>query len=231
MSLFTRAYLSTIIVLAGVALAVHLPSLAIADPLRFVTYASMALISAAMKVRLPGVSGTLSVLFLFLLVGIVELSLPETLLIAIAATLVQSYWRPERRPKAIKVVFSASGLVLAVVVANTVYTAPLMASVGLPWRVAAAAFTFFLHVLRRQHLHNRHHPRLNREEINSRDLAQLLFLVVSLLPRRRLSGDPVQLSHARVRLAGFRPHPARRLHHVPIVPAVYREAGRRAASC
>ena len=145
MSFWTRAYLAAIIILGCTALAVHLPSLTVTDPFRFAAYAAMALIAAAMKVRLPGVSGTMSVLFLFLLIGIVELSVAETLLIAIAATIVQSYWRPERRPKVINLAFSAAGLVLAVVIANAVYTAPAFpAGVPLPWRLAAATFTFFV---------------------------------------------------------------------------------------
>ena len=55
------------------------------DPLKFVCYMLAALLASPLKVSLP--SGTLSVNFLFTLLGILELSLPETLLIGLVSTL------------------------------------------------------------------------------------------------------------------------------------------------
>src|SRR5262249_48787729 len=69
------------------------------DPVKFACYLIAALLAASLKVSLPGIEGTLSVNFLFTLLGILELSLPETLLIGIASTLAQFYWRPKGKVK------------------------------------------------------------------------------------------------------------------------------------
>jgi putative nucleotidyltransferase with HDIG domain len=76
------------------------------DPVKFVCYMLAALLASPLKVSLP--SGTLSVNFLFTLLGILELSLPETLLIGLVGTFGQFFWRPARRPHLIQLVFNLS---------------------------------------------------------------------------------------------------------------------------
>jgi diguanylate cyclase (GGDEF)-like protein/putative nucleotidyltransferase with HDIG domain len=63
-----------------------------------------------LKVQLPGIDGTMSVNFLFILLGVVELSLGETLVIGCTATLVQSVWQARNRLDPIKVVFNVFGM-------------------------------------------------------------------------------------------------------------------------
>jgi putative nucleotidyltransferase with HDIG domain len=46
--------------------------------------------------------------FLFTLVGVLEMSLPETLLIGLVSTLAQFYWKPARRLKLVQLVFNLS---------------------------------------------------------------------------------------------------------------------------
>src|SRR5579885_1565477 len=69
------------------------------DPVKFSCYVIAALFASSLQVSLPGIEGTLSVNFLFTLLGIIELSLPETLIIGLASTLAQFYWRPARKLK------------------------------------------------------------------------------------------------------------------------------------
>src|SRR3979411_315101 len=78
------------------------------EPLKFSCYLVAALLASSLKVSLPGIEGTLSVNFLFTLLGILEMSLPETLLIGLASTLAQFYWRPARQLKIIQLVFNLS---------------------------------------------------------------------------------------------------------------------------
>ncbi|HLZ39584.1 MAG TPA: HD domain-containing phosphohydrolase [Candidatus Sulfotelmatobacter sp.] len=78
------------------------------EPVKFVCYATAALLASSLKVSLPGIEGTLSVNFLFTLIGILELSLPETLVIGLASTFAQFYWRPSRKPKLVQLVFNLS---------------------------------------------------------------------------------------------------------------------------
>ena len=78
------------------------------DPVKFVCYLVAVILASSLKVSLPGIEGTLSVNFLFTLIGILEMSLPETLLIGLVSTLAQFYWRPARRLKPVQLVFNLS---------------------------------------------------------------------------------------------------------------------------
>src|SRR5579864_8868350 len=91
------------------------------DSVKFICYLTAALLSSSLKVGLPGVEATLSVNFLFTLLGILELSLPETLLIGIASTLGQFYWRPARTLKPVQLVFNLSQVTVSTAVAYGAY--------------------------------------------------------------------------------------------------------------
>src|SRR5579859_717369 len=91
------------------------------DPVKFVCYVIAALLASSLKVTLPGIEGTLSVNFLFTLLGILELSLPETLVIGLTSTLAQFYWRPARKLKLVQLVFNLSQFTVSSYVAYTAY--------------------------------------------------------------------------------------------------------------
>ena len=76
------------------------------DLVKFLCYLLIAILASTMKVRLPGIEGTMSVHFLFVLLCVMELSLLETLVIGCAAALVQTLWKPKRRPELIKLAFN-----------------------------------------------------------------------------------------------------------------------------
>src|SRR5258708_35351530 len=96
--LFVAATVSAGILLLGTAL-MHWQS---ADLVRFSCYALIAILASVLKVRLPGIDGTMSVNFLFILLGIMELSLHETLIIGCTAGLVQGLWRTLPTPHGVK---------------------------------------------------------------------------------------------------------------------------------
>src|ERR1700683_3928928 len=77
---------------------------------RFLSYLAVAVLASGLKVQLPGIDGTMSVNFLFILLGVLELSLPETLLIGCTATLVQSVWQTRNRLDPIKILFNVAGM-------------------------------------------------------------------------------------------------------------------------
>jgi putative nucleotidyltransferase with HDIG domain len=91
------------------------------DPVKFACYLIAALLASSLKVGLPGIEGTLSVNFLFTLLGILELSLPETLLIGVASTLAQFYWKPARQLKLVQLVFNLSQVTVSSAVAYWAY--------------------------------------------------------------------------------------------------------------
>jgi diguanylate cyclase (GGDEF)-like protein/putative nucleotidyltransferase with HDIG domain len=81
-----------------------------ADLTRFICYLAVAILASSLKVQLPGIDGTMSVNFLFILLGAMELSLGETLVIGCTATLVQSVWHARNRLDPVKVVFNVFGM-------------------------------------------------------------------------------------------------------------------------
>jgi putative nucleotidyltransferase with HDIG domain len=91
------------------------------DLVKFVCYLIAALLASSLKVSLPGIEGTLSVNFLFTLLGILELSLPETLTLGLASTLAQFYWKPARRVKPVQLIFNLSQVTLSSAIAYGAY--------------------------------------------------------------------------------------------------------------
>lgn len=81
-----------------------------AEPWQFLCYLAVATLASTLKVRLPGMESTMSVHFLFVLLGAIELSLGETLILGCTATLVQSTWRTRQRPEVVKVGFNVLGM-------------------------------------------------------------------------------------------------------------------------
>ncbi len=113
---------------------------------RYVCYLLIALLASGLKVSLPGITGTLSVNFLFMLIGVVELTLPETVVLGCTATLVQCLWQPKTRPKLVRVLFNVASIALAIAFCEQVYHSPLLRGRQFqePLMLAFAAVAFFL---------------------------------------------------------------------------------------
>src|SRR5215469_2386157 len=89
---------------------------------KFICYLLVAVLASRLKVNLPGITGTMSVNFLFILLGVLELSFAETLVLGSAAILVQCFYRD--RPSAIQVTFNICASALSIAAAWTVYHIP-----------------------------------------------------------------------------------------------------------
>jgi len=92
-----------------------------ADALHFVCYLAVAMLASALKVTLPGIDGTMSVNFLFILLGVMEMSYGETLLLGSAAVLVQCYWKPTKKLRPVHIIFNLAQLTVATTAAYIVY--------------------------------------------------------------------------------------------------------------
>jgi len=79
---------------------------------RFLGYLAMALLAAACKVRLPGLTSTLSVSFVLILVAIAELSYAEAIFLSAAVAIVQTIWRAQRRAKTLQILFNCASFVV-----------------------------------------------------------------------------------------------------------------------
>src|ERR1051326_7583574 len=110
LSLQTKAFVGITASLGVVVLVWSLLHWQSHDPMRFVCYLVVAVLASGLKVQLPGIDGTMSVNFLFILLGVLELSLPETLVIGCTASLVQSIWQARKRLDPVKVLFNVAGM-------------------------------------------------------------------------------------------------------------------------
>ena len=113
------------------------------DPAQFISYLAIAVVASRLKVKLPGIAGTMSVNFLFILLGVVELGFGETLAIAFAATLAQCMFSD--RPRAFQVFFNICSVTVATALAFATYHWTLhgMPQAGISVPLLAAASVFF----------------------------------------------------------------------------------------
>jgi putative nucleotidyltransferase with HDIG domain len=91
------------------------------DPLRLISFGLATVLGSVLKLQLPGVRGMVSVSVLFILVAIVNLTLPEAILVGALSMAVQCTWRTAARPKLLQTAFNISVLVIAVVIAARVF--------------------------------------------------------------------------------------------------------------
>ncbi|HLZ43958.1 MAG TPA: HD domain-containing phosphohydrolase [Candidatus Sulfotelmatobacter sp.] len=110
LSLQTKAFVGITASIGVVVLTFSLAHWQSHDPMRFACYLLVAVLASGLKVQLPGIDGTMSVNFLFILLGVMELSLPETLVIGCTASLVQSIWQARKRLDPVKIIFNVAGM-------------------------------------------------------------------------------------------------------------------------
>ena len=110
---------------------------------QFICYLLIAILAARLKVRLPGITGTMSVNFLFILLGILELGFTETLILGTAALLVQCFYRD--RPSPLQVTFNLSASAVAIFVADNMYHWAILGAHlrSQPLLLGLAAITYF----------------------------------------------------------------------------------------
>lgn len=114
MSVGTKLYIGVICLAGLAALASGAANWESDNFVRFLCYLTIAVLASRLRVELPSMTGALSVNSLFALIGIVELTLAESLSLGLVSTLVHCLWMPRRRPKAVQVVFNSAVTSLAV---------------------------------------------------------------------------------------------------------------------
>lgn len=146
MPLSARIYLSCFI-LAGVSAAgMEVATWHPENPLKFICFLILCTVGSCLKVRLPGVTGTMSVAFLFVLISIVELSTPEALVISAMGNLIQCYWQANKRPSAVQVAFNLADVWLSTLSAAAVYHRAIVAGAAFatPLALAASSLVYFV---------------------------------------------------------------------------------------
>ncbi len=141
-----KSYIACTAAAGLIILATGLYQAAFPNPARFLVVLFLALFASTLKVRLPGVTGTTSVNFLFILMGVAEFTFSETVALACTAALVQSIWRPKRRPQPVQVIFNVTSLAISVGAAywGSHAVMALAGASSLPVMLALAACLFFV---------------------------------------------------------------------------------------
>src|SRR5271166_2546703 len=121
--------------------AIHQNSKNIAE---FICYMGIAILASRLRVSLPGITGTLSVNFLFILVAIAELGYAEALTLGAVAMVAQSIH--PNRPSALQLTFNVCAGALSTALAFLVYHNSLAIEIigSRPLVLCLAASTYFI---------------------------------------------------------------------------------------
>jgi len=80
---------------------------------RLLAFLFLAMVLSTQKIRLPGMKGTMSLSFPFILVGIADFGFGETLLLGCTVAFVQTLWHAKTPPRPEQIVFNMGTLVLS----------------------------------------------------------------------------------------------------------------------
>jgi MASE9 len=98
-----------------------------APSVRFALFLAAACLAARLKIKLPGLTGTMSVNLPFILVAAAEMNSAEALAVGFISTFFQCLPKG-RKPNLVQVAFNCSTIVLAVTAARYIFASPSMAS-------------------------------------------------------------------------------------------------------
>src|ERR1039457_7182187 len=127
----------------GILLASIIADPRIPHPARLIHCLVLAVLASTFKIRLPGMQSSISLNFVIFIIGIGGLSLGETLVIAVSATVVQSLWRPRTQPKTVQVLFNIAALSISISAAALI-TAQLRGGHGYVPGLVIASMIFFV---------------------------------------------------------------------------------------
>ncbi len=112
----------------------------------FATIFTFCVATSQLRVVLPGVDGNLSLSYVFLVWGIARLGLGETILMGCVSALVQSYWRCQKKPRPVQIVFNLALTSLSVCAGKLAFESALARPVshGEILRIVVACAAYFL---------------------------------------------------------------------------------------
>ena len=144
LSSISKIFIATVVVMGAVVLGNGVLHWQSSKPAEFLALLVMTLVASRLKVKLPGISGVMSVNLPFLLIVSVRLSGGESLLIAALASLVQSIPTVKGRTSFIQALFNSATITNAVAAASLVFGFAAHRGLGVPLAVAGAGAAFFL---------------------------------------------------------------------------------------
>jgi len=133
-----RLYVATVIGMGVLLLILAMFHWQCQQPVRYLCYVAVGAVASTLKVKLPGMTSTISAGFVLSLVAIMDLGFSEAIVLSMVMAAAQCLWRPKRRPKAQQVLFSMGALASSV--ALTYY----VCRVALPEALAHSVFPMML---------------------------------------------------------------------------------------
>jgi len=124
MNLRTKAYIGLIVAAGMLSLNHGWQAWSCADPAKFLSYLLLAVTASGIKIRLPAAFGTISLNFIFMLLGIAEFSLGESLVMGCFCAIVQSYFYAKKRPTRIQVAFNVANIAISIRISYLVHHTP-----------------------------------------------------------------------------------------------------------
>ena len=110
---------------------------------QFLLYLTCGILCSNLKVCLPGITGTLSVNYLFILASVTDLTLAQTVATGCLSGVAQLVLRARKRPRNVQVLFAFGSQTLSSAAAYLVYHAGWMPD-AVPYRLVGASGAYFL---------------------------------------------------------------------------------------
>jgi putative nucleotidyltransferase with HDIG domain len=144
-SLKTNAYIAVVVALGATALGEAIVHWHTASWVGFGIYLVVSMFASGFKLRLPGITGTVSAAFFPILIGIVCLSVPEALAAACISVLTQCVWNSKKR-QWVKIVFNVYSVALAASSSAFLFHSQFLKNVGFEFalRLAILGLTYFV---------------------------------------------------------------------------------------
>ena len=146
MSLGARAYV-TVIGMAGLCmLFLSMLHWTGAEVPRFLAMLVLGVLCSSLKVSLPGITSTLSVNYIFVLIAASICDLPQAVIVAVACFVAQTFLRARVRPHLVHLLFNTSSSVVLVSAAYYVYHSAMLrrVSASIPFLFLCTAVVYFI---------------------------------------------------------------------------------------
>src|ERR1700685_4444499 len=167
-----------------------------------ICYLGIAILATKLKVNLPGITGTLSVNFLFILIGVLELSFSETLTLGAVAMIAQGFYPDRLKP--IQITFNVCAGAISTALAYAVFNA------ALPNRLVGSPPILLV---------------VAGRAAAGQDSGRLLFLVISVLPGGSGDRGGHFVAESQVQLGDIAAPGAGGVFNLPVLSALPRQTG------
>jgi diguanylate cyclase (GGDEF)-like protein/putative nucleotidyltransferase with HDIG domain len=130
----------------GLEIAIALANWDSPDLFKYIGFLVVALAAGSVHLALPGLRSPLSFTFAFVLIGLVEFTPSETVLLGCLPTVAECYWRNRTKPELPVVIFRTALMAAAIAVGQRVFDSEWLVAFGFDtvFRLAAAGIALFL---------------------------------------------------------------------------------------